>query len=150
MASITVSVDIAAPLDAVWEAAADLAGHERWMGDVESIEFDSEARAGLGAVMRVATKIGPFRTVDLLTVTDWDPRRRISVEHRGLFTGRGQFVLSAVGGATRFTWSEDLRFPRRFGGQVGATLARPILVWIWRQNLRRLKELLEDGPPSAG
>ena len=144
MASITVSVDIKAPLGVVWQAAADLAGHRRWMGDVESIDFDSEAREGPGTVMRVATKVGPFRTVDLMTVTGWEPRRRISVEHRGLFTGRGEFDLSAIGGATRFTWSEDLHFPRRFGGAVGATLARPILTRIWRQNLRRLKELLEN------
>jgi hypothetical protein len=113
------------------------------MSDVESIAFDSEAREGPGTVMRVATRVGPFRTVDLMTVTGWEPRRRISVEHQGLFTGRGEFALSAVGGATRFTWREDIYFPPRFGGKVGATLARPVLIRIWRQNLRRLKELLE-------
>lgn len=143
MPSVTVSVDIRAPLDTVWEAAANLAAHGGWMADVESIEFDSEARQGPGTVMRVATRVGPFRTIDIMTVTAWEPRRRISVEHRGLFTGRGEFELSPVGGATRFTWSEEIDFPWRFGGPIGAACARPILTGIWRGNLRRLKTLLE-------
>jgi uncharacterized protein YndB with AHSA1/START domain len=143
MQSVTVSVDIRAPLEVVWEAAADLPGHGGWMADVESIGFDSEAHQGPGTVMRGATRVGPFRTVDVMTVTAWEPRRRISVEHRGLFTGHGEFELSPVGGATRFTWSEELQFPWRFGGPIGAALARPILTGIWRGNLRRLKALLE-------
>jgi carbon monoxide dehydrogenase subunit G len=143
MPSVTVSVDIEAPLASVWEAAADLANHGQWMADVESIGFDSEARQGPGTVMRVATKVGPFRTTDVMKVTSWETGRRISVEHRGLFTGRGEFQLSAVGGATRFTWSEEIDFPWRFGGPIGAAFARPILALIWRGNLRRLKALLE-------
>jgi carbon monoxide dehydrogenase subunit G len=143
MPSVTVSADIRAPLDAVWEAASDLANHGQWMADVESIDFDSETRHGAGTVMRVATRVGPFRTIDVMTVTGWEPGRRISVEHRGLFTGLGEFDLSAVGGATRFTWTEEVDFPWRFGGPIGAAVARPILTLIWRGNLRRLKALLE-------
>jgi len=143
MPSVTVWVDIEAPLDKVWEAAADLSGHGRWMSDVESIGFDTEVRQGPGTVMRVLTKVGPLRTTDVMVVTAWDPRRRIGVEHRGLFSGRGEFVLSPVAGATRFTWMEDLVFPWRFAGPIGATLARPLLTWIWRRNLQRLKMLLE-------
>lgn len=143
MPSVTVSVDIRAPLASVWEAASDLANHGQWMADVESIGFDSETRHGPGTVMRVATKVGPFRTTDVMKVTTWDTERRISVEHRGLFAGRGEFELAPVGGATRFTWSEEIEFPWRFGGPIGAAIARPILTLIWRGNLRRLKALLE-------
>lgn len=144
MPSVSVSVDIRAPLEAVWKAAADLANHSRWMADVESIGFDSDTRQGPGTVMRVATKVGPFRTTDVMKVTGWETGRRISVEHRGLFTGRGEFELSPVGGATRFTWSEEIEFPWRFGGPIGAAIARPILTMIWRGNLHRLKALLES------
>ena len=113
------------------------------MEDVESIEFGSEARQGTGTEMRVATRVGPFRTIDVMTVTGWEPPRRISVRHRGLFTGRGEFEISAVGGATRFTWTEEIDFPWRAGGPIGAIVARPILTRIWRRNLQRLKALLE-------
>ena len=75
MPSVTVSVDIRAPLASVWEAAADLANHGQWMADVESIGFDSEARQGPGTVMRVATKVGPFRTTDVMQVTSWETGR---------------------------------------------------------------------------
>jgi uncharacterized protein YndB with AHSA1/START domain len=144
MQSVTVSVDIAAPLSEVWDAAADLEGHVRWMADVESIEFGSEVRQGAGTEMRVATRVGPFRTVDVMTVTEWEPPRRISVLHRGFFTGRGEFDISPVGGATRFTWTEDIHFPWRVGGPIAAFVARPVLTLIWRRNLRRLKTLVES------
>jgi carbon monoxide dehydrogenase subunit G len=143
MQSVTVSVDIAAPLWEVWTAAADLAGHVRWMADVESIEFGSEARQGAGTEMRVATRVGPFRTTDVMTITDWEPPRRISVLHHGFFTGRGEFDISAVGGATRFTWSEEIDFPWRVGGPIAAIFARPVLSLIWRRNLLRFKALFD-------
>jgi uncharacterized protein YndB with AHSA1/START domain len=143
MQSVTVSVDISAPVSEVWEMAADLASHGKWMEDVESIEFGSEVRQGTGTELRVATRVGPFRTIDVMTVTGWEPPRRISVRHRGLFTGRGEFEISAVGGATRFTWTEEIDFPWRVGGPIGAIVARPILTRIWRRNLQRLKALLE-------
>jgi uncharacterized protein YndB with AHSA1/START domain len=144
MPLVSVSVDIRAPLEAVWRAAADLASHSQWMADVESIDFDSDTRQGPGTVMRVETKVGPFRTTDVMKVTAWETERRISVEHRGRFAGRGEFELSPVGGATRFTWTEEIKFPWRFGGPLGAAIARPILTLIWRGNLRRLKALLES------
>lgn len=143
MQSVTVSVDIAAPVSEVWNAAADLIGHVRWMADVESIEFGSEARQGAGTEMRVATRVGPFRTVDVMTVTDWEPPRRISVLHQGFFTGRGEFDISPIGGATRFTWTEEIEFPWGVGGPIAAIVARPVLTLIWRRNLQRLKALLE-------
>ena len=144
MQSVTVSIDITAPFSEVWNAAADLAGHVRWMSDVESIEFGYEGREGTGTRMRVATRVGPFRTVDVMTVTGWQPPRRISVLHQGFFTGRGEFDISPIGGATRFTWSEEIHFPWRVGGPIAAFVARPVLTLIWRRNLKRLKALVES------
>ena len=147
MSSVTVFVDIKASLAVVWEAASDLAKHEQWMGDVESIEFDSGIEAGPGTTMRVGTRVGPFRTTDVMVVTAWEPNHRIAVEHRGLFTGRGEFTLSPLAGATRFTWTEEISFPWHFGGPIGAAFGRPILASIWRRNLHRFKLLLEPPAP---
>lgn len=143
MPTVTVWIDIGAPVDRVWEAASDLARHGEWMRDVESIVFDSPQTHGLGTQLRVATKLGPLHSVDLMAVTAWEPKRLIGVEHRGLVSGSGEFRLDPVGGATRFTWRESLRFPWQFGGPIGAWLARPIFVWIWRHNLQELKRRLE-------
>lgn len=143
MAPIVVSVDIGAPLAVVWEALSDLKSHERWMGDVESIGFSGNVTSGPGAVMEVATRVGPFRLTDRMTVTVWEPPHRIGVEHQGLVTGTGLFEVAAIAGATRLTWSEVLRFPPYLGGQLTALIASPVLAAIWRRNLARLKRLLE-------
>jgi uncharacterized protein YndB with AHSA1/START domain len=143
MKPIVVTVDISAPLSTVWETVSNLKGHEQWMGDVESISFDGSVTSGPGTVMTVSTRVGPIRLADRMTVTVWEPPRRIVVEHQGLVAGSGEFSLSAIAGATRFTWSEELRFPPLLGGPFAASISRPILTLIWRHNLRRLKALIE-------
>ncbi len=143
MPRITVSVDIEAPLDRVWEAAADLASHHEWMADAESIEFLTEQRRGVGTRLRVATRVGPLRTSDVMEVTEWDEPHRIGVHHQGLVSGHGAFELTVVDGGTRFTWQERLSFPWYLGGPLAGWAAAPVLGWIWRRNLRRLKGHLE-------
>lgn len=143
MARITQHVDIAAPLARVWRAASDLATHDRWMADAESIVFRSDVRSGVGTVMEVRTVVGPFRTTDVMEVTEWEEGRAIGVRHTGLVTGQGRFELAPMAGGTRFTWTEELTFPLRMGGPVTAFLARPVLGWIWRRNLNGLKRELE-------
>jgi hypothetical protein len=113
------------------------------MGDVESNTIEGSATSGPGTVMTVSTRVGPFRLADRMTVTVWEPPHRIVVEHQGLVAGSGEFSLSAIAGATRFTWSEELRFPPFLGGPFAASISRPILTLIWRHSLRRLKALIE-------
>ncbi len=138
VAKIAVSVDIPAIPEVVWADVSHLASHVEWMADAESIEFLSVQTAGPGVRMRVATKVGPFRTSDVMEVTGWDPPRIMAVTHQGLITGTGKFVLEPIEAGTRFRWEEDIRFPRYLGGPIGAWVARPILSGIWRRNLRRL------------
>lgn len=140
---IVVSVIIEAPPEVVWKEAADLASHAEWMADAESIVFRSERRSGVGTVMEVLTVIGPLRTTDVMEVTEWVEGRSIGVTHEGAVSGAGRFTLKAEETGTRFTWSEDLRFPWRFGGPIGAWLARPLFRWIWRRNLENLRARIE-------
>lgn len=89
--------------------------------------------------MEVVTKVGPFRTTDVMEFVAWDPPREMAVIHRGAFEGRGAFQLEAEGeGFTRLWWREELRFPWYFAGPMGAFVATPILRRIWRANLKRL------------
>lgn len=145
MAVVVSSVVIDATLDEVWAAAADLSSHADWMADAESIEFETDSTAGIGTRMRVATKVGPLRTTDLMEVTEWEERRSIGVDHSGLVSGEGRFELTPVEGGTRFTWTEDLSFPLWLGGPITAFFARPVLGWIWHRNLTGLKARLENG-----
>jgi hypothetical protein len=142
---VIVSIEIPAPRSVVWDEVARLADHVEWMADAESIEFLGDQTEGVGTRMRVATRFGPLRTSDVMEFTSWEPHTRMGVEHRGLFTGSGEFLLEDAGlAATRFTWRERIVFPWFFGGPVGAFLARPVFGWVWRRNLRRLRERISD------
>jgi uncharacterized protein YndB with AHSA1/START domain len=138
MATIRVEIQVPAAPEAVWADVSRLHTHVEWMADAEAIEFLSESREGVGTRMRVATRVGPFRTSDIMEFTAWDPPRLMAVSHQGLFTGRGQFRCEPSSGGTRFRWEEEIRFPWYLGGPIGAWVAAPVLAAIWRGNLRRL------------
>jgi Polyketide cyclase / dehydrase and lipid transport len=131
-------VEIPAPPDLVWAELADLSSHHFWMADADEIIFEGKERAGVGTRMQVPTRVGPFRTTDLMEVTEWDEGRALAVDHVGAVSGSGRFELEPIEAGTRLTWSEQLRFPWWLGGPVGAWMAAPVLKRIWKGNLSRL------------
>lgn len=145
MATTTVSILIERPAADVWSELEAVESHVEWMADADSCRFETEQRRGVGTVLIVETKVGPFRTTDVIEFTTWQAPRVMGVAHRGLFTGAGTFTLVPEGTSTRMEWSEHLRFPWFLGGPLGAIVARPILKAIWRGNLRRLKTRIEAG-----
>ena len=137
-------VTIGAPAERVWETIEVIDTHTRWMTDAESITFRSDQHAGVGTEFECLTRVGPFTTVDLMRVTQWEPGVAMGIEHHGIVTGSGRFELRPAGaGITEFCWDEDLQFPVRLGGAVVARLGRPVFERIWRANLRRLRDLVE-------
>ena len=135
---------IAAPIEAAWAQLADIASHVAWMADAESITFTSDRTTGVGTSFECVTKVGPLKTTDKMTVTDWADGRRIGVAHTGIVVGSGVFELAAIDeGVTRLSWTEDLRFPWFLGGVVTAFAARPVLKRLWMGNLRRFRGITE-------
>ena len=147
MARIQVSVVIEAPPNVVWESLADISTHVEWMADAESITFTSppDVAHGVGTTFDCRTKVGPLALTDAMVVTEWSPGRVMGVRHTGLVTGTGRFTLSpAPGGATAFSWAEELVFPWWMGGPLaGLVGGRVVLGVIWRRNLATLKRLVE-------
>ncbi len=138
-------VVVAAPIDVTWSALADIASHVEWMADAESITFTTDQRRGEGTVFECRTKVGPLRTLDKMTVTEWVGGVRMAVSHNGIVQGVGVFELaSPTPTTTQFSWTEDLRFPLYLGGVVGAFAAKPVLRRIWRGNLSRFAGLVEQ------
>ena len=128
----------------VWEALADLASHAGWMRDARSVEFLGSRTRGVGTRLTVETRVGPFRTLDLLEVTGWEEGQSISVTHRGLIEGEGVLSVEDAGNGSLVRWVERLSFPWWLGGPVTAWLARPLLGAVLRGDLRRLDSLVSS------
>ena len=72
-----------------------------------------------------------------MEITEWRTGRSMGVRHTGLVTGTGRFTLRRVDArgapATRFTWSERLRFPWWLGGPVGGVVGGRVMKVVWRR-----------------
>ena len=144
--SIRVSVDIAAPVQKVWDIVEPVERHIDWMADAVAIRFQTEQTRGTGTTFFCDTKVGPIKLVDVMTITAWEPGKVMGVKHTGVVTGTGEFTLDAIDAShTRFTWTESLTFPWWLGGPIGAFVGGQIVMKaIWRRNLRELKKLVEN------
>lgn len=146
MARISVSIDLDAPVTRVWDVVEPIERHVDWMADAVAIRFVNEQTRGTGTRFLCDTKVGPFTLVDEMTITSWEPNRAMGVTHTGVVTGTGEFTLHPEGdNRTRFTWTEELRFPWWLGGPLGALVGGQIVLkLVWRRNLKRLKNLVEN------
>jgi hypothetical protein len=145
VARIRVSIIIDRPPAVVWRYVEDIASHVEWMADAEAIRFTSPSTSGVGTTFDCDTKIGPLRLTDRMEITEWVPNANMGVSHVGTVTGDGRFQLREVGnGRTEFIWEETLTFPRWMGGAVGARAGSPVMTRLWRRNLERLKQRVEN------
>lgn len=144
--SIRVSIDIAAPVQKVWDVVEPVERHIDWMADAVAIRFQTEQTRGTGTTFFCDTKVGPIKLVDVMTITAWEPGKVMGVKHTGVVTGTGEFTLDAIdANNTRFTWTEKLTFPWWLGGPIGAFVGGKIVMKaIWHRNLRELKKLVEN------
>jgi Polyketide cyclase / dehydrase and lipid transport len=150
MARVIASVTIDKTPADVWAAVEDISTHVNWMHDAVAIRFVSDQRSGVGTLFDCDTKVGPFKLVDRMEITEWVPRQTMGVRHVGLVTGTGAFHLRARGGAqTEFLWDEELTFPWWMGGPIGGWVGAVVLKLIWARNLRGLKRQIEQGDYSG-
>ena len=142
--AVVVSTIIERSPEEVWADVRDIDSHVTWMQDAAEIRFLTTHREGTGTRFECDTKVGPLSLTDVMEITAWEDERRMGVRHVGLVEGTGEFTLMELpGDRTEFRWEEDLSFPWFMGGPIGAFFARPVLRWIWRRNLARLKARIE-------
>lgn len=147
MSRIEVSIELDAPPDRVWELLEPIDRHVDWMTDAVEIRFAGEQTRGVGTRFVCDTKVGPFELTDRMEITEWVPGRSMGVKHSGVVTGSGVFTLEPIdaGRRTRFTWTENLRFPWFLGGPVAGLIGgQAVLRMIWRRNLRALERLVRS------
>ena len=144
MARITVSIDLPATPARVWEVVEPVERHVDWMADAVAIRFETEQTRGVGTKFLCDTKVGPIKLVDHMEITEWEPAAVMGVRHTGLVTGTGRFTIDPIGDGltSRFTWSEELRFPWWLGGPIGEIIGGNLVMKaIWRRNLKKLRAL---------
>lgn len=144
MANVQINIAINASPSKVWEELRHIERHVNWMQDAVSIEFQSDQREGVGTKFECLTKIGPFQTRDLMSITSWEENHLMGVTHEGLVTGSGSFTLSIDGEGSEIMWRETLRFPWWGLGSFGAYCAKPVFILIWKKNLTNLKRIVES------
>ena len=108
---IDVAVEIQLPPEQVWDYVKDINSHTEWMKDAAAIRITSESTTGAGTTFECDTKIGPFKLVDKMEITEWTDNKVMGVRHEGIVSGWGKFSLTPAGDqATTFRWAESLNF----------------------------------------
>lgn len=130
------SVVVARPPEEVYDAVADLERGPEWQASLESVDVarGTEVRS-FGGLKREAT----------FHVTEQDRPSRFGIESRaGSIEARALFTLAPVGEGTRVDFRLDLELGvGGTGGRLAAAVLRGRVAREARQNLERLKELLE-------
>ena len=145
MASVQTSIDIAAPVQRVWDLVTDL---DR-LGDWVSIHRDfpepppAEVKEGTSFRQTLAVAGTPFAVE--WTAVEVDGPQRLSWEGTGPAgaTARTTYSLSVENGGTRFSYENEFKLP---GGEVGEAAIRVISGYAEGEaeaSLVRLKQLAE-------
>ena len=143
---LTVSVEVDAPRQAVWDQLVDWESQAQWMVDAKSVEVVSERREGQGVTIHVPTNLLGVTVLDVMRVTQWRPPGWLEVEHLGkVITGRGAFELEELGPErTRVTWHEWIDPPLGSLGRWGAeTFVLPFTRRLFRRSLDNLAAAAE-------
>jgi hypothetical protein len=118
---IKIRLEIAAPIEKVWNEIADWESQGNWMLQTR-VWVTSEIRSGVGTSISALT--GPlvksgfkFGLLDKMVVTKWQPPTICKVDHVGkIIKGSGAFELIDISSRglakTRFDWSETIKAPK--------------------------------------
>ena len=80
--SITVDLIIDAPAEQTWAAVTDWPRQSDWVA-ATTVRNTAHDGVGVGGALEAVTGWGPFAVVDPMVIVEWDPPRRVVVEHQG-------------------------------------------------------------------
>jgi hypothetical protein len=139
--TLSVSVDIDAPVQRTWDVVTDWSRQGEWM-PMTAVRVGAGPENGIGAKLSARSGMGAASFVDPMVIDVWDPPYRCEVVHLGkVVTGRGVFLVEPLPrNRSRFTWSEvlDSEGARKVIDLVGLPPTRALL----NVALRRLARLV--------
>ncbi|MDQ5832303.1 MAG: SRPBCC family protein [Actinomycetota bacterium] len=124
MSVVTVSVEVDAPAEQVWEAISDPRNLPQWDRHIARVE--GVPATGLRAGMRYVTEMRCMgvRAKIRVQVLEWDPPRRAKFQLRGVLEGTVASTVEPLGpDRSRLEHVVDYRFK---GGPIGALAARSL------------------------
>jgi uncharacterized protein YndB with AHSA1/START domain len=124
MSVVTVSVEVDAPAERVWEAISDPRNLPQWDRHIARVE--GAPASGLREGTRYVTemKFMGVRAKIRVQVLEWDPPRRAKFRLRGVLEGTVTSTVEPIGsGRSRLEHVVDYRFK---GGPIGALAARSL------------------------
>lgn len=130
------------PPEAIWELLTDWEHQDDWMLEASDFVVVSDQREGVGVEAEATIRIGGISTRDRVRVGEWEPPRRLAIEHLGWVSGRGIIELTPVAGnRTHVWWREELEPPLGPLGALGMTAFKPLMGRVFRRDLRVLAGL---------
>ena len=136
---ITREAHLPADPEAVWRVLTDWERQPEWMVDAAWVRVIGAQREGAGVRFRARTKIlGISLLTETLTVSVWEPPRRLVVTRPGFIKGRGEWNLVPASTGTRFVWVEDLVIPIPLLGELALWCYRPILYLLMGRSMKSL------------
>ncbi len=138
MAELTLTVDVDAPPQAVFDAMVDWDRQGEWMLGT-TVRGTVNQGKGLGGWFEAYTGRKPFGFNDPMEITRWQEPSEVAVLHHGkVVKGTGLFeVVDLGGGRSRFVWSEQIDLPLGAVGRFGWFLVRPLAAAGISLSLRR-------------
>lgn len=141
----------AGPPEALWDLLTDWEHQDDWMLEASDFVVVSDVREGVGVEAEATIRIGGITTRDRVRVAEWDPPRRLVIEHLGWVTGRGLIELTRVAGErTHVWWREELEPPLGVVGALGMRAFTPLMGRVFRRDLRILAGLARARARGAG
>ena len=128
-AELTLTVDVDAPAEVVWEVVTDYERAPMFTRDLQVSRILGRNGDTVRVLQKAQVRYGPLAVTDTMVITEWEPPTRCVVHHTGaVIRGDGIFEVTALGPQrARFLWSELLDLPFGVVGRVGWPIARPLL-----------------------
>jgi uncharacterized protein YndB with AHSA1/START domain len=124
MSAVTVSVEVDAPAERVWEAISDPRNLPRWDRHIAHVEGAPATGLREGARYVTEMRFVGVRAKIRVQVLEWKPPRRATFRLRGVLAGTVTSTVEPLGpDRSRLEHVVDYRFK---GGPIGALAARSL------------------------
>jgi uncharacterized membrane protein len=145
MGTITISEDIAAPVEAVFAYVDDHRNTTKYMKGLTKWAPVGSQNHGKGAKFEVAMKAGPMTLSSVVDITTWTENRAIGWTSLEGFKQTGKWSFKEVGNGSQATFDMDYELPGGLAGKLVSRAAEPIVRSNIDQSVKALKRQVESG-----